>query len=105
MEAEKLVPDLGAAMEFLLGHDLIPGGDNAFSSESLISGMLHLAFSTPGDLAKRGILAFAHLAKGVLAHDAQSAVSDAVVERAEGQLRLRLDHHTSHVAAAFISIL
>ncbi len=97
VEAEKLVPDLSAAMEFLLGHELIPGGDNAFTGESLISGLLHLAFSTTGDLAKRGILAFAHLAKGVLDHDAQTAVSDAVVERAEGQLRLRLDHHTSHV--------
>lgn len=97
MEAEKLVPDLSAAMEFLLGHELIPGGDNAFTGESLISGLLHLAFSTTGDLAKRGILAFAHLAKGVLDHDAQTAVSDAVIERAEGQLRLRLDHHTSHV--------
>lgn len=97
MEAELLVPDLGAALGFLQGKELIPEGDNAITGESLISGLLHLAFSATGDLAKHGILSFAYIAKAVLDHNIQTAVSGAVVERAEGQLRLRLDHHTSHV--------
>lgn len=97
MEAEKVIPDLGVAIGFLQSKELIPEGDNAVTGEALISGLLHLAFKSTGDLAKRGILAFAYLAKGVLDHDVQTAVSAAVVEHAEGQLRLRLDHHTSHV--------
>ncbi|KAL1948118.1 hypothetical protein VTO73DRAFT_12193 [Trametes versicolor] len=97
MEAQKIVPDLGAAKGFLQSRELIPEGESAMLGESLITGLLHLAFTATGDLTKRGILAFAHLAKGILDYDSQTAVSDAVVERAEGQLRLRLDYHTSHV--------
>ncbi|KAI0672102.1 hypothetical protein C8Q78DRAFT_726420 [Trametes maxima] len=96
--AERTVPDLQAAREFLQARTLIPEGSHAVTGAALISGLLHFASSAPtNELARKGLIAFAHLARAVLEEDAQTAVSDRVLEIAEDQLRLRLDHHTSHV--------
>ncbi|KAI0667794.1 hypothetical protein C8Q78DRAFT_981766, partial [Trametes maxima] len=98
VEAEQVIPDLETAKDFLRGATLIPEGAHAVTGESLVSGLLHFAFTGPShELARRGLIAFAYLAKNILDNGIQGAVSDAVVERAEDQLRIRLDHHTSHV--------
>ncbi|KAI0667797.1 hypothetical protein C8Q78DRAFT_981169, partial [Trametes maxima] len=97
-EAEQVVSDLDAAAAFLQSRSLIPEGSHAITGESLILGLLHFASSElTHDLTRRSLIAFAYLAKEVLGNAAQMAVSDSVVERAEDQLWLRLDHHTSHV--------
>ncbi|KAI0674089.1 hypothetical protein C8Q78DRAFT_956643, partial [Trametes maxima] len=96
--AEKTVPDLQAARDFLQSRTLIPEGEHAISGPALVSGLLHFASSAPSsELARKGLIAFAHLAKAVVEEKTQSAVSGRVLELAEDQLRLRLDHHTSHV--------
>ncbi|KAI0323721.1 hypothetical protein GY45DRAFT_1264139 [Cubamyces sp. BRFM 1775] len=98
IEAETVVPNLMEATAFLTSKSLIPEGSHAIMSELLISGLLHFAFSAPShELARTGLIAFAYLAKEVNCRDMQEAVSDAVVERAKDQLRIRLDEHTSHV--------
>ncbi|KAI0672581.1 hypothetical protein C8Q78DRAFT_959197, partial [Trametes maxima] len=97
-EAEQVVPDLDAAAAFLQSRSLILEGSPAITGKLLILGLLHFTSSAPThDLARQGLIAFAYLAKEVLGDVAQTAVSDSVVECAEDQLRLRLDHHTSHV--------
>lgn len=96
--AEKVVPDLSTAVEFLQSRILIPKGTHAISGEALVSGLLHFASAAPAEeLARKGLIAFAYLARRVLEEDVQDAVCDAVVERAEAQISNRLDHHTSHV--------
>lgn len=98
MEAEESIPDLGAATRFLQGRLLIPEGTQAITGGSLVSGMLHLAFTGPSDdLARRGLIAFAYIAATILDRDIQTAVSASVVEHAEDQLVLRLDEHTSNM--------
>ncbi|RPD52576.1 hypothetical protein L227DRAFT_514581, partial [Lentinus tigrinus ALCF2SS1-6] len=96
-EAEKIIPDLDAAVAFLHDHTLIPEGTHAYTGTALISGLLHLASVAPTTLSRQGLIALAHLATELFAREAQTAVSAEVVERAEDQLRLRLDEHTSHV--------
>ncbi|KAI0693776.1 hypothetical protein C8T65DRAFT_751808, partial [Cerioporus squamosus] len=96
--AEDTIPNLDAAIEFLQRRSLIPEGVHAVTGTALVSGLLHFAASSPAEtLAREGLIAFAFVADDLLGSRVQEAVSDAVVERAEDQLRIRLDHHTSHV--------
>ncbi|KAI0362897.1 hypothetical protein BV20DRAFT_976115 [Pilatotrama ljubarskyi] len=104
-DAESVIPDLGSAIEFLQNKMLIPEGDHAVTPESLITGLLHLAYLRPAhELAQRGLIALAYVAKAVLVEDAQEAVSRAVLERAETQLTIRLDEHASHVEARMAAL-
>ncbi|KAI0325638.1 hypothetical protein GY45DRAFT_1260479, partial [Cubamyces sp. BRFM 1775] len=98
LAAEDVVPNLNEAIAFLQAKSLIPEGSHAITGESLVSGLLHFAFTAPShELAREGLIAFAYLAKETLSNKQQEAVSGAIVERAEDQLSIRLDHHTSHV--------
>lgn len=98
VEAEKTLPDLDAAVDFLCGKQLVPVGDASVSEEALISGLLHFAVAAPAkELARKGLIAFAHLAKAVLARKNQDSVSAEVAERVETQITQRLDHHTTKV--------
>ncbi|KAH9890376.1 hypothetical protein C8Q73DRAFT_651876, partial [Cubamyces lactineus] len=98
LAAEEVIPNLNEAVAFLQAKSLIPEGSHAITGESLVSGLLHFAFTAPThELAREGLIAFAFLAKETLNNKQQEAVSGAIVERAEDQLSIRLDHHTSHV--------
>ncbi|KAL7281623.1 hypothetical protein ACG7TL_004940 [Trametes sanguinea] len=98
--AEQKVLSIEAAIRFLQQRRLIPEGSHAVTSESLVTGLLHLPYLRPAhEFAAEGLIAFTHLAKAAFAEEAQEAVSRAVLERAEDQLTLRLVEHASHVEA------
>ncbi|KAL7281859.1 hypothetical protein ACG7TL_003324 [Trametes sanguinea] len=97
-EAEKDIPDLDAAIAFLRQFTLIPEGVNAVSEAGLVSGLLHFAHSAPThELARKGLISFAYIARELLEARRFEAVATAVAERAEEQLTLRLDEHTTRL--------
>ncbi len=98
VEAEKTLPNLNTAVDFLRGKQLVPAGDASVSEEALVSGLLHLAVVAPAsELARKGLIAFAHLAKAVLARKNQDLIAAKVAERVEMQITQRLAHHTTKV--------
>ncbi len=95
-DAEKLIPDLDAAVAFLRQRQLIPPGDDSVSPAALTTGLLHFAFASPAqELARKGLIAFAHVSKAVLARQMQDTLVPTVAERVETQIQNRLDHHTT----------
>ncbi len=64
----------------------------------MITGLLHFAYASPSnDLARKGLIAFALLARELFKQKTESAIAAAVAERAEEQLTLRLDEHTTRM--------
>ncbi|CDO68068.1 hypothetical protein BN946_scf184347.g5 [Trametes cinnabarina] len=105
-KAEKDIPDLDAAVAFLRQFTLIPEGVNAVSDAGLVSGLLHFAHSAPThELARKGLIAFAYIARELLESKRFGAVATAVAERAEEQLTLRLDEHTSRLESRVEEIM
>lgn len=97
-DAEKIIPDLDGAVSFLRQRQLIPPGDDSVSQAALTTGLLHFACASPTqDLARKGLIAFAHLAKAVLSKQLQDAIAPTVAERVETQIQIRLDHHTTQM--------
>ncbi|KAI0717204.1 hypothetical protein C8T65DRAFT_606150, partial [Cerioporus squamosus] len=99
-DAEKDIPDVDAAIQFLQQKTLIPEGDTAVTEASMITGLLHFALGAPAqDLARKGLIAFAYLARELFKQRTEDSIAAAVAERAEEQLTLRLDEHTSKMEA------
>ncbi len=97
-DAERIVPDLDGAVAFLRQRQLIPPGEDSVSQSALTTGLIHFAFASPTqDLARKGLIAFAHLAKAVLSQQLQDAIAPTVAERVETQIQNRLDHHTTQM--------
>ena len=103
IEAERIVPDLDAALVLLQKNALIPEGSHAVSRASLTTGLLHFALTSPKHArAQEGLIAFAFLAQEVFKREDEDGLRQAVstvVEQAGHQMALRLDQHTSHVEA------
>ena len=102
-EAERIVPDLDAALALLQKNALIPEGSHAVSRASLTTGLLHFALTSPKHArAQEGLIAFAFLAQEVFKREDEEGLRQAVstvVEQAGHQMALRLDQHTSHIEA------
>ncbi|KAI0692624.1 hypothetical protein C8T65DRAFT_586450, partial [Cerioporus squamosus] len=97
-EAEKDLPDVDAAIRFLQQKALIPEGDTAVTEAALVTGLLHFALVSPShDLARKGLIAFAYLARELFAKNTAHTIAQTVAERAEEQLTLRLDEHTTRI--------
>ncbi|KAI0722296.1 hypothetical protein C8T65DRAFT_564724, partial [Cerioporus squamosus] len=105
-EAEKDLPDVEAAIQFLQQKTLIPEGNSAVTEAALVTGLLHFAFGSPAqDLARKGLIAFAYLAQELFAQNTANSIAQAVAERAEEQLTLRLDEHTTHMESRLEEVM